>query len=82
MLSDAQQLVRHCDGVHVGLLAIVEVSIWSPDPLQHLDAEAQVLDGSDVAQPRVPPGLAEVAVHRVVLGNVSGKCMYTVFIGK
>lgn len=50
MLRDPQQLVGHGDGVNVRVFAVVEVSVRPPDALQHLDAQAQVLNGAEVRE--------------------------------
>ncbi len=75
MFRDPKQFVRPGDGVEVRAQAIVEISVWLPDLLQHLDVEAQVVDGERVgvlvqtgeAEALVAPVLAEVAVHRIIL---------------
>lgn len=69
VLGDPQQFVRHGDRVHVAVLAVVEVSIGTPDPLEHFDAETERLDRAQEAQARVAPRLPEVTVHRVILGR-------------
>ena len=54
----------------------MEIGVWFPDLLQHLDVEAEliglklvsvVLAQAGEAQTLVPPVLPEVAVHGVVL---------------
>lgn len=53
--------------MHVAVFAVVEVSIGTPDPLEHFDAETERLDRAQEAQARVAPRLPEVTVHRVIL---------------
>lgn len=67
MLADAKQLVWHSDRVYVGVFAVVEVRVRSPDALKHLDRERQRADGPEERKPRVAPVLPKVAVHRIVL---------------
>lgn len=71
VLGDPQQFVRHGDRVHVTVLAVVEVSIGTPDPLEHFDAETERLDRAQKAQARVAPRLPEVTVHRVILERMN-----------
>lgn len=57
--------------MEVGLLAVVEVSVWFPDTLQHGDAKGQgVLVGQE-GEPPVHPRLSEVTVHRVRLSKIT-----------
>ena len=75
MLRYPEQLVRSGDGVEVRAQPVVKVRVRLPDLLQHLDVQAEVVDGQGVgvlpqpgeAEAFVTPVLAEVAVHRVIL---------------
>lgn len=67
LLGDPQKLVGDRYRVDVRVLPVVEVRVRTPDPLQHFDGEGKRLDGTQEGQTLVPPVLAEVAVHRVLL---------------
>lgn len=73
VLGDPQQFVRHGDRVHVTLFAVVEVSVGTPDSLEHFDAEAERLDRAQEAQARVTPRLPEVTVHRIILESIDSQ---------
>lgn len=44
VLGDSQQFVRHGDRMDVTVLAIVEISIGTPNPLEHFNAETERFD--------------------------------------
>ena len=76
VFRNPQQLVRPGDGVQIRAQAVVEIRVRLPDLLQHLDVQAElirlqlvsvVLPQAREAETFVPPVLAEVAVHGVVL---------------
>lgn len=66
LLGETEQFVRDGDCVHVGLLSVVEIRVWLPDPRQHGDAQGETFDGTLKAQSLIPPVLPEVAVHGVI----------------
>ena len=53
------------------MLAVVEVSIGSPDAFQHFYGQREGFDGAEKRQALVAPVLAEVAVHGVFLETTS-----------
>lgn len=67
VLGDPQQLVRHGYGVDVAVLAVVEVSIGSPNSFKHLDTKTKRFYRPQKTQTGIAPVLSEVAIHRVVL---------------
>lgn len=46
---DPQQFIRHSDRVHVTMLAVVKISIGTPNPLEHFNAEAERVDRAQKA---------------------------------
>lgn len=66
ILADPEELVEVGDGVEVGILAIQEESVGFPDVVQHFDARAYDVEGSNgiEGQTRVLPFLSEVAIQR------------------
>lgn len=75
VLLQPDKLVGRGDGVEVGLLPVVKVSVRLPNLLQHGDAEGERLrlGCGNVLEPLVHPGLPKVAVHRVSLSTQGRK---------
>ena len=67
--EEPHELVRGCDGVQVGLPAVVDVRVRLPDFGQHFNAQGEVFLPRK-GQPLVHPGLPEVAIHRVALQRI------------
>jgi hypothetical protein len=67
---DSEQSIGHGDRVGLGVLGVAEEGVGRPDLVHEVVVERDVLEGAPgrvvVAQARVVPLLAEVAVHRVV----------------